>query len=226
MDLSDPTRSISSTLDGTVLAVLAAAGGPMTVGQIAERAARGTEIGVRRSVDRLVLQGTVTATQMGRNRVHELNRDHVAAAAAVVLAGLRLELWRRLRAELGEWDPPPSYACAFGSVARGDGNEDSDIDILLVRPMVTVEPTSGSRIAKAVAAFASAAAQSGSLPDDQEERWARQVDALHDHVQRWTGNSLHVVELTPYQWWRPSFEDRELKESIDHDAVELMSAGG
>jgi len=34
---------------------------------------------------------------MGRNRVHELNREHLAAPAAELFAGLRLELWKRLR---------------------------------------------------------------------------------------------------------------------------------
>jgi hypothetical protein len=41
MDLSDPTRAITATLDGAVLAALAVAGKPLTVGQVAEQAARG-----------------------------------------------------------------------------------------------------------------------------------------------------------------------------------------
>jgi hypothetical protein len=61
MDLTDPTRAITPTLDGPVLAVLARAGKPLTVGEIAVQAARGSEIGVRRTVKRLVSQGIVTA---------------------------------------------------------------------------------------------------------------------------------------------------------------------
>ncbi|MDQ1700206.1 MAG: hypothetical protein QOG34_2069, partial [Frankiaceae bacterium] len=95
MDLSDPTRAVTPTLDGTVLAVLAAAGKPLTVGDVAREAARGSEIGIRRSLARLVEQGIVRATVMGRNQVHELNRDHIAADAAVLLSGLRNELWGR-----------------------------------------------------------------------------------------------------------------------------------
>src|SRR3954452_25299178 len=103
MDLSHPTRAITPPLDGPVLAVLAAAGRPLTVGEIASQAARGSEIGIRRSVTRLGEQGIVTATLMGRNRVHELNRDHIAAHVAEGLAGLRLEFWRRLREDLATW---------------------------------------------------------------------------------------------------------------------------
>ena len=95
MDLSDPTRAVTPTLDGAVLAVLATTGKPLTVGQVARQATRGSEIGIRRSLARLVKQGIVRATVMGRNQVHELNRDHVAAGVADTLAGLRTELWRR-----------------------------------------------------------------------------------------------------------------------------------
>jgi hypothetical protein len=41
MDLSDPTRAVSPTLDGAVLAALAVAGKPLTVGQVAHVAADG-----------------------------------------------------------------------------------------------------------------------------------------------------------------------------------------
>jgi hypothetical protein len=44
MDLTDPTRSITGTLDGPVLAVLAEAGRPLTVGEVAAQSARGSEI--------------------------------------------------------------------------------------------------------------------------------------------------------------------------------------
>ena len=73
MDLTDPTRAITSTLDGPVLAVLARTGRPVTVGQIAAEVPRGSEIGVRRAVARLVEQGIVVATQMGLNTVPRLS---------------------------------------------------------------------------------------------------------------------------------------------------------
>lgn len=132
MDLTDPTRAVTATLDGPVLAVLAQSGKPMTVGDVAAQMPRGSEIGVRRSLERLVGQGIVRATEMGRNRVHELNREHIAAPVADLLASLRLELWKRLRAKLSAWNPRPVYGCVFGSAARGDGDSGSDIDLLLV----------------------------------------------------------------------------------------------
>src|ERR1700677_2600020 len=128
MDLADPTRTVAPSLDTAILAVLATSGRPLTVGEVAEQASRGSEIGIRRSIARLVEQGVVKATEMGRNRVHEINNDHVAAPIAKLLAGLRLELWKRMRDELDGWNPKPSFACVFGSAARGDGGPASDID--------------------------------------------------------------------------------------------------
>jgi len=226
VDLSDPTRALTPTLDGPVLAVLAQSGRPLTVGEIAAQAARGSEIGVRRSVARLVQQGIVTATQMGRNQVHELNRDHIAAAAAELLAGLRLELWRRLRETLGGWRPRPVYACAFGSAARGDGGPDSDIDLLLVR-----QPFPGDKVPRnqpkgLVGALREVVMTLGTTPmtSAEAETWQSQVDDLHTMIQRWTGNPLQVVDLSYWQWVSPSPTERALFAEIDRDAITLVGA--
>jgi Nucleotidyltransferase domain len=208
------TRAITPTLDGPVLAVLAQAGRPMTVGQIAAEVVRGSEIGVRRSVGRLVEQGVVRATQMGRNQVHELNREHIAAPAAELLGGFRLELWRRLREALNRWDPKPEYACAFGSAARGDGGVDSDIDILLVHRPFPEErpPQKGSMWASFSFTPLTAA---------QVRRWERQSEGLQTKVLNWTGNALHSVDIPTWQWTLLDRTDPALVAEIERDAVTL-----
>jgi hypothetical protein len=214
MDLSDPTRAVTPTLDGPVLAVLAAAGRPLTVGDIAGQAARGSEIGVRRSISRLVEQGIVQATLVGRNRVHELNRDHIAAGAADLLAGLRLELWRRLRAELGTWDPSALYAAVFGSAARGDGDVSSDIDLLIVHPPFSGERLPGERLA--------GERQNPGVArpvDAAPELWYAQVDRLRDLVERWTGNPLQVVDLSFREWWEPAEDQLTLLTQVQNEGI-------
>jgi hypothetical protein len=224
MDLSDPTRSAVPTLDGPVLAVLAAAGRPLTVGDVAAQAARGSEIGIRRTLSRLVDQGLVRATLMGRNLVHELNREHLAAGVADVLAGLRMELWRSLREELAGWDPQPLYACVFGSAARGDGDESSDVDVLLVHPLFAGErkPSRGSQGALAlVAEMASdlAALQQGVILDP--EPWHQQVDRLRGLVQLWTGNPLQVVDLSVLEWSDTRGPHAALLRDVKRDEIVL-----
>jgi len=227
VDLTDPTRAVTSTLDGPVLAVLAQAGRPLTVGEVAAQAARGSELGVRKSLSRLVGEGIVRATQMGRNRVHELNRAHVAAPVAELLAGLRLELWRRLRETVAAWDPMPIYACVFGSAARGDGGPDSDIDLLLVHPAFPGEAVppqpEGTSWIEVAAAFVGIVANMASTEPVDQPAWDRQVDQLHGFVAEWTGNRLQVVDLGFYEWYAPPEETRALLEEVKAANVALIA---
>lgn len=228
MDLSDPTRTVTPTLDGAILAVLAVTGKPLTVGQITEQAARGSEIGVRRSLARLVRQGIVRASLMGRNQVHELNRDHVAADAVIALSGLRAELWRRLREELGTWRPGPLYAAVFGSAARGDGDEDSDIDILLVHQLFPGEPKP-TRMSAGLRAELADSLSGVILRADEPDaamRWEAQIDQLRSKVEAWTGNPLQVVDLSFFEWRRANDENHLLLSEVERDGVEIVKARG
>jgi Nucleotidyltransferase domain len=223
VDLSDPTRAVTATLDGPVLAVLAGAGKPMTVGEVADLTPRGSEIGVRRSLARLVEQGIVRGTEMGRNRVHELNREHVAAPVAEALAGLRLVLWKRFRSTLGSWNPKPVYACVFGSAARGDGDVHSDIDLLLVRAPVAGETDprrASGGLAGVVAGYASEfiAVQ---LTTRQAAKWSHQVGQLHDLVPAWSGNPLQVLEMSTFEWADHRRRRTPLFTEIDRDAIQV-----
>lgn len=211
-----------------MLAVLATAGRPLTVGQVAAEAARGSEIGVRRSLARLVEQGTVRATLMGRNHVHELNRDHVAAQVAVLLAGLRLELWERFRAELRSWKVPPLYAAVFGSAARGDGDVDSDIDLIVVHQVFSGEkkPKSFRSDIRTQVADAAGAVTLSATDRDADTHWESQLADLHDRVERWTGNPLQIVDLSFYEWRHPPQEYQRLLSDVRRDGVELIKARG
>ena len=227
MDLSDPTRAVTPTLDGTVLAVLASAGRPLTVGQVAAQAARGSEIGIRRALSRLVEQGTVRATTMGRNQVHELNRDHVAAKVAEALAGLRSDLWARFRGELDTWRPRPLLACVFGSAARGDGSEESDIDLLLVHPPFPGEAPdrAGLSLSEQVGDGLGAVTMAADDPD-AERRWEEQLENLHRLVENWTGNSLQIVDLSYWEWRWPPKAHQPLLAAVSAEGIELRKARG
>jgi DNA-binding GntR family transcriptional regulator len=223
VDLTDPTSAVTATLDGPVLAVLAGAGKPLTAGEVAAQMPRGSEVGVRRSLARLVEQGIVQATEMGRNRVHELNRDHVAAPVAVLLAGLRLEVWKRLRMKLGTWKTRPLYACVFGSAARGDGDSQSDIDLLLVHAPFPGDLDPRRRSSAFGDQLAGAAAQLLTLQLTEREvtRWHRQVDDLHDQVRVWTGNPLQAVQMSSYEWADHKRRRSSLYTEIARDAIQV-----
>lgn len=224
MNMGDPTRSVTPTLDGPVLAVLARAGRPLTVGEVASQAARGSEIGVRRCLARLVDQGLVRATEVGRNRVHELNRDHLAAPVADLFASFRLELWKRLRKEINGWRPKSLYACVFGSAARGDGDDDSDVDLLLVHPPFPGDPKPPPRPSWSQSVVA---VMTAPVPATAAEarRWPVQVDRLRARVHSWTGNPAQVVDLSFVEWVGRQ-QDEKLWAEMARDAVVLAGPPG
>ena len=233
MDVSDPTRSITPSLDGPVLAVLASAGRPMTVGEIAQVSPRGSEIGIRKCVNRLVAQGIVRATEMGRNRVHELNREHIAAPIAIQMANLRLELINRLRGEFAVWTPRPIAAWMFGSTARGDGDENSDIDLLLIRGLRAGErvklfpkPPEGAFgvIAQLLESYANSKAdeQNPWQQPNGETMWLSQIDRLRNFVMSWTGNRSQIVDLTTNELVQQRRRGSPLFDDLERDAVSLV----
>jgi predicted nucleotidyltransferase len=167
MQLSAPVEAVVPSLDGVVLVALAKLAMPVTGRQVHRLIATGSEGGVRRVLNRLVQQGVVHGRPAGGAVLYSANRQHLAWPAVEVLAGLRGELLRRLRHELGSWPAPPRSAALFGSAARGDGDSDSDIDLLLVRDPRT----------------------------DPDDEWQTRVAQLRDDVLSWTGNRCQVYDI-------------------------------
>lgn len=168
MDLSRPHMALSPTLDGEALRVLAGTTHPLTGREIARLAKNGSQRGIALALDRLVVQGVVARQDAGAAALYTLNRSHLAAPAAEILAGIRGELNRRLRNAIGAWRIQPAHASLFGSAARGDGNTTSDVDLLVVRPSTT---------------------------DEDDPVWRHQIARLADDVHSWTGNHAAVIEL-------------------------------
>jgi predicted nucleotidyltransferase len=167
MELNRPLATVTPTLDGDVLAVLAGADGPFTTGRLHRVLGRHSEEGIRKVLQRLVRQGIVRADRVGNAFAYRLNHDHLAAEHVVGLATLREKLLYRVESALASWKPRPKYAAVFGSAARGSMTVDSDIDLVLIRP-----------------------------DGVDEHRWALQVDTLAADVSRWTGNDARILEFT------------------------------
>lgn len=128
MDVSMPITTVVPSLDGPVLAALAATAGPMGLGTVHARAGRGSKSGIRSVLLRMVDEGLVLEVPGG----YVLNRDHIAAPAVELLASLHGELANRIRGAVEEWSVAPQLVGLFGSAARRDGDARSDIDVLVV----------------------------------------------------------------------------------------------
>jgi len=167
MELNRPLATITPTLDGDVLAVLAQHDATFTTGQLHRVLNRYSEEGIRKVLLRLTRQGVVHSQRVGNAYSYRLNRQHLAADPIIQLARLPRTLLQRLEDRLNSWAFPPTYAAVFGSAARGTMTEDSDLDLLLVR-----------------------------ADDTPIHIWDEQVADLVADVSRWTGNDTRPLEYT------------------------------
>jgi len=167
MDVSHPIRVITPTLDAPVLEVLARTTQPLTGREVFRLARGGSDRGVRLVLRRLVRQGVVLADEHAGSTLYVANRLHLAWPAIEALVGLRASFLDQLRAQLRGWSIEPVHASLFGSAARGDGDAESDIDLLLVHSDGT-----------------------------DEGRWGAQLEGLRDWVVTGTGNAPLVFDVT------------------------------
>lgn len=128
VDVSSPISSVIPSLDGPVLGALAGTTTPLNLTQIHRLTGRGSLAGVRLVLVRMSAAGIVTQVPGG----YLLNRDHVACRAIESLAQLWSVCIDRIRATVAEWPEAPALVGIFGSAARRDGDELSDIDLLVV----------------------------------------------------------------------------------------------
>ena len=116
-----------------ILRVLVTAPGPLTGRQVAELAGL-TQAGAARALDRLGALGVTSRQRVGRAVTHVLERENIAVRTIVLPAfegesGLGTVLREELAAVLG---PLGLSVVLFGSVARGQADPGSDVDVLLV----------------------------------------------------------------------------------------------
>ena len=174
MQLNRPFATVTPTLDGDVLAVLATSDVTFTITQIQRILTTASGEGIRKVLTRLTAQDVVLHGQVGRTNTYQLNTDHLAAEPITALSRLTATFRNLLVTHLEEWGDALTYAAVFGSAATGRMTLNSDIDLLLVR---------------------------ATDPENQSDRedpdtWEKRVTELGRLVAAWTGNDDRVVEYT------------------------------
>lgn len=188
MDLTSPARSVIPSLDADVLVALAGITMPMTGRQISRLVEAKSHSGVGRVLERLRSQGVVNATAAGRANLYTLNREHVAFPAIEALTNLREKLFNRMSNAVSTWKIPPISVAIFGSAARGDGNIDSDIDILIVRPAELYAP--GLKNSKGSPELAA---------EKLSEMWDSQLTEFSQLTYLCSGNRASLMQVTKPQ---------------------------
>lgn len=196
MDLSRPHTAVASSIDTDVLVVLAGTTRALSGRRVAQLVGR-SQRGVLAALDRFVDHGLVRRTEAGRALMHELNRDHLAAPAVELLAGMRTEFLRRLRAAFADWDVAPVHASIFGSAARGDGDTSSDIDLFVVRPASV---------------------------DEDDPVWRSQVVGLIEDAGSWSGNHVALIEQPESDLGRLRRSGPPVLKELRRDGIDLAGA--
>lgn len=198
MDVSAPHTALCPTLDSSVLTALAETSRPLTGREVARLLKRRSHRGVLDALNRLAEHGLVDRVEAGRALLFTLNREHLAAPAVDVLAGMRVELLKRLASMVDAWEIAPVHLSMFGSAARGDGDVHSDIDLFLVRPDEV---------------------------GDEDRVWQAQRDDLALRVQRWTGNRAGIAEVSEAELKRLRRMPPSIVAELRSDAVMVVGPG-
>jgi predicted nucleotidyltransferase len=191
-----PIRSIIPSLEGPVLSVLAGTTAPLSGRRIATLAGA-SHPAATACLGRLARAGVVLASPVGSAILYTANREHLAWPAIEALAHLRTTTLELLRSTTSAWEVAPEAAVVFGSFARGDGDENSDIDVLLVRP--------------------------ADLDDDPARlrQWDEQLSNLSDLVERATGNSVQLLDEDLPKLRRRLDADDPILASWAQDGIDL-----
>ncbi|HTC60267.1 MAG TPA: nucleotidyltransferase domain-containing protein [Solirubrobacteraceae bacterium] len=197
MDVSRPYTAVCHTLDGDVLRVLAGTSLGLTGREVAAMTGRRSHSGVLDVLHRLSEHGLVKRVQLNRGYLFTLNRDHLAAEAVDLLMNLRIKLFQSIQGEIAKWEIDPVHASVYGSTARGDGDTDSDIDLLIVRP---------AQIAL------------------DEQRWQAQVDGLREQIEAWTGNRTSIADVSEPELAKLRRQKRPIIGELGADAITVFGS--
>ena len=167
MRLQNPFAALAPVgLDSQVLTVLSRSRDHLTADQIHRvLPEHGSLSGVRKSLDRLLRQGIVSERAAGHTSGYALNQDHLLINAVLMVADAKSALTTRIRETVQQqFSFEPTLVVMFGSAARGDMSDDSDIDLLFVIP--------------------------DGVPEEQADD---QLSDLAHSVLTWTGNTVDLL---------------------------------
>ena len=194
MDYVNPLEALIPGVQGRVLTVLARTEAELTMRSVAELA--GVSANQATVVlNRLVRLGLVERRDVGAAALVRLVRENEAARSVLSLVDLRQGVLARLAGEARKIRPAPACLVVFGSFARGDAHENSDIDVLAVPP---------------------------SEAQVDHGRWMAALGQWSDRAARIAGNPVNLLEATMDELPKLVRREREPWRTIVEEGVVLV----
>lgn len=140
----------------------------------------------------MVALGLVERREVPPSALFRVVADHVAVRAVVALARAREVMLEEVGRQAAKLPGPPVSVIVFGSLARGDGGPESDIDVVVVRPDCVGEDA-----------------------DD----WRRAIEAWRADVRRVAGSAVDVVEVGEVEVARLLRSRRPMWRDVRRDGI-------
>lgn len=191
MDFVAPLEALIPGAQGRILTVLAQTSGELNLRTIARLS--GVSIAqASRVLPVLVDLGVVERREVPPSSLFRLVEDHVASRAVMALAGARQTVLDELGRSAKELSPAPTSVIVFGSLARGEADSASDVDVVVVRP---------------------------DHVDEDDEAWVAGIERWRQRARRLTGNPVEVVEVSDADVARLLRGRRQLWIDVNRDSV-------
>ena len=192
MDYRRSVEALIPGAQGRILGALARAGAPLNLRTIARLA--GISPGqASRVLPRLVELGVVQRTEAPPSALFELPKKNFAADLVRDLADAHGALLQEIQRSAAELRPTPASVVLFGSAATGEARADSDIDVLVVRPVDATD----------------------------DDSWTTAVTRWAAHIREFSGNPVSVLEEDQRNIPRLLRSRRSLWESIRSHGILL-----
>jgi len=150
--------------------------------------------GALKVLHQLASDGIVLSEPAGRALHFRLNRSHLLSSPLLQIIRADAELRRRLEAEISRWRIQPVHVSLFGSIARQEARQGSDIDLLAIRPEVVSFDDVG---------------------------WRSQLAELSRNANAWIGMALSWLELSEAEFDRAVAQGEPIVPAWRRDSIRL-----
>lgn len=196
VDFVRPVQAVIPGAQGRILAVLVETSAELNLRSLARLS--GVSLAqASRVLPGLVSLGLVERREVPPSALFRIVPEHVAVQAVVALSRARDVTLDEIGLEAAKLPGPPVSVIVFGSLARGDGGPESDIDVVLVRPP--------------------------ELGEDSDE-WRHGVEAWRTHVRQMAGSAVDLVEVCGGDIGRLLRSRRALWKDVLRDGVVVYGA--
>ncbi len=194
MDLSRPIEAVIPGVRGRLLGALICSGRELSTAD----AARLSDVSApqaSRVLAQLVELGVVERRDVPPAVIYRPVPGNAVIAMLRELCVLRNRVIEFAKQSASQIAPVPVRLSAFGSVARGTSDAESDIDIVAVRP-------SGA---------------------DEDDSWVESLGRWSAGLEAFSGSRLKVLEIGNDEWRALDPSERSLWREIDRDEVVLLA---